>query len=656
MIKVLTVMLLATLLGAGLCLSGTALAQTTPVSISPASQTVFEGQVFTVDVVVTPAVPIAGGQFSLSFDHTFLTANSVTEGNLFKQGGAITFFSPGTINNAAGTITGAYAAIITTGQSVSTPGVFATVSFTAKTTLGTSPLTLSSVTVGDPAGHPVPITVNSGQVTVVQPPPTPTPVPTPTPTPPPPPAVLMVTPSPNTVSELATYTVNMRTSKQLVAGDSITLDFPDAVTIPATISRSYVAVDGYALTSDDPQPVVDTASMKVIIQIPGPKAPLAPKTFNVVISQGASIRNPALAKLTTDSTPYEMKVTTTKEDLGKLAFTIVPSYKIGPTQGGRSTPVPVTGKGWTPYASITVGGALLPVVGQVQNDGTFSVTANPLTSGIVWCRDGSGRGSPSSGAGAVWPIAEPIFTVPATVTVEPLSGNVGSTVTISGYDFTPGGNIPASVGIKIGGVAWGPPVPVVLATRDAYGTNDDFQCSLNVPYTMNGSQPVQVTDNATKTAQAGFVINSPVVTVTPTSGPPGSFVTLTGSNFGAGDAIPVGGITFSALAWNKLSVSVDSFGSWGAVLAVPQDAVEAPNQVYVMTLHGTTAQAFFVVTHPAWDTNRDGCVSVLDVILVGQRFDQMGTPGWLDEDVNKDGVISVLDIILIGQHFGEGCG
>ena len=655
MTKVLTVMLLATLLAAGLCLSGTALAQTTTVSISPASQTVPQGQTFTVDVYINPAVAIAGATFNLAFNASLLTANSVTQGNLFA--GFVTFFNPGTINNTAGTITNIFSAITQSGGgSVTTPGVLATISFTAKTALGTSPLTLSSVTVGDPAGQPVSLTVNNGQVTVVQPPPTPTSVPTPTPTPPPPPAVLMVTPSPNTVSELAAYTVNIRTSKQLQAGDSIVLDFPDAVTVPATISRSYVAVGGCALTADDPQPVVDTANMKVIITIPQWIAAILPATFDVKIAQGAGIRNPAIAKLNTDSSPYEMKVTATYEDLGKLAYTILPSYKIGPTQGGRSTPVPVTGKGWTPYATITVGGALLPVVGQVQNDGTFSVTANPLTSGIVWCRDGSGRGSPSSGAGTVWPITEPIFTVPATVTVEPLTGNVGSTVIVSGYDFTPGGTIPAAVGIKIGGLDWGPPTPLVLCTRDAYGTNDDFQCSLSVPYTMNGSQVVQVTDNATKTAQAGFVINSPVVTVTPTSGPPGTFVTLTGSNFGAGDAIPVGGITFSASAWNNLSVPVDSFGSWGAVLSVPQDAVEAPNQVYVMTLHGTTAQAFFVVTRPAWDTNRDGCVSVLDVILVGQRFDQMGTPGWVNEDVNKDGVISVLDIILIGQHFGEGCG
>ena len=138
----------------------------TEVSISPASQTVSQGQTFTVDVYVSPTQAVQGVIFSLAFDPSLLTANSVVEGSFLKQGGASTFFSPGTIDNLAGTITNVYDAIISVGQSVSTPGVCATVAFTAKTTPGTSALTLSNVTVGDPSGHAVPMTVVDGSVAV----------------------------------------------------------------------------------------------------------------------------------------------------------------------------------------------------------------------------------------------------------------------------------------------------------------------------------------------------------------------------------------------------------------------------------------------------------------------------------------------------------
>jgi hypothetical protein len=137
----------------------------TDVTVQPASQKVGIGDTFTVNVFVNPVTAIAGVQFSLSFTPSILQANSVTEGNLLSQGGASTFFQPGTTNNGAGTITNVAGAIITPGASVSQNGTFATVSFTA-TAAGTSALTLSGVVVGNKDGVAVATTVTSGSVTV----------------------------------------------------------------------------------------------------------------------------------------------------------------------------------------------------------------------------------------------------------------------------------------------------------------------------------------------------------------------------------------------------------------------------------------------------------------------------------------------------------
>jgi hypothetical protein len=138
----------------------------TAVIVQPASKVVGIGETFTVAVYVTPDVQIAGVQFSLSFTPSVVTANAVTQGNLLTQGGAVTFFQAGTINNGVGTITNVAGAIITPGASVSTPGTFATVSLTAAGAAGTSALDLSNVIVGNKNGQAVAITVTDGSVTV----------------------------------------------------------------------------------------------------------------------------------------------------------------------------------------------------------------------------------------------------------------------------------------------------------------------------------------------------------------------------------------------------------------------------------------------------------------------------------------------------------
>src|SRR5215472_10354871 len=71
--------------------------------ISPASQTVSVGQTFTVDINVDQIPDLFDYQFSLRFDPAVLAAHSVTEGALFANTGD-SFFSPGTIDNSAGTI------------------------------------------------------------------------------------------------------------------------------------------------------------------------------------------------------------------------------------------------------------------------------------------------------------------------------------------------------------------------------------------------------------------------------------------------------------------------------------------------------------------------------------------------------------------------
>jgi hypothetical protein len=164
--KIITTIIIVVILTLGLVPLSAALADgPTAVSVSAPAR-VTPGEQFTIDIAVEPGTAIAGMQFNLTFDSSLVTAGSVAEGNLLSQGGLLTYFNAGTLDNETGTISGVAGAIITPGQSVSTPGTFATITMTAGTEGGTSPLTLSGVVVGDINGHAVDITVESGEITI----------------------------------------------------------------------------------------------------------------------------------------------------------------------------------------------------------------------------------------------------------------------------------------------------------------------------------------------------------------------------------------------------------------------------------------------------------------------------------------------------------
>jgi len=135
----------------------------TIVSIDPSSQTVSAGDTFTINVSCVPGQPIKSFELELSFDPSLLTANSVTEGDIFD--GYTTFFISGTIDNNAGTITDIYNLIVEPG-SVSDFGTFVTISFTAKESSGISHLDLYDVGVTNETGY-VPIEVNDGSVIIL---------------------------------------------------------------------------------------------------------------------------------------------------------------------------------------------------------------------------------------------------------------------------------------------------------------------------------------------------------------------------------------------------------------------------------------------------------------------------------------------------------
>jgi len=56
---------------------------------------------------------------------------------------------------------------------------------------------------------------------------------------------------------------------------------------------------------------------------------------------------------------------------------------------------------------------------------------------------------------------------------------------------------------------------------------------------------------------------------------------------------------------------------------------------------------------PNWDVNRDGSITVLDLVLISNHYGGSGGVGWIREDVDNNGKVEVLDMVMVSGHFGE---
>ncbi len=140
------------------------------VKVSPSSYPANQGETFDLNVTIDPqGAAIAGAQLNIDFDQTKIKINKITEGNLFKQNGASTFFSNGIINNSTGSVINLFGVVIGR-TNVSNPGTFIIINATAIGSSGTSRINLSNVKISNSDAQPVPPVVYNGSMTINSPP------------------------------------------------------------------------------------------------------------------------------------------------------------------------------------------------------------------------------------------------------------------------------------------------------------------------------------------------------------------------------------------------------------------------------------------------------------------------------------------------------
>ena len=122
------------------------------------------GDTFTLNIRAEDFTDLAGWQFDIAFDPAALEAINVSEGDFLKTDGGTTFFQGGTIDNAAGKITGLNAARLST-QGVGGTGTLLQVRFKAKAA-GETELALRNFEFAASTGDSIPAGPHEIRITI----------------------------------------------------------------------------------------------------------------------------------------------------------------------------------------------------------------------------------------------------------------------------------------------------------------------------------------------------------------------------------------------------------------------------------------------------------------------------------------------------------
>lgn len=306
-------------------------------------------------------------------------------------------------------------------------------------------------------------------------------------------------------------------------------------------------------------------------------------------------------------------------------FTVTPKVTItSPTtkKGPVGTSISVAGTGFsgagvtadvTLTDSVTLVTVALVSGVSVDNTGSFTATgAVPtVTSGdkVVSATDGDGKSATTNLE--TWNK----FTVTPTLTLTPSSGLSGSKVTVSGNGWSAG-----NVNLYFAGPAnpWNNPSGVAyVVTADGNGVIAAPNIVVPVNATA-GTKSVTATDTGAHTGSATFTVAARPLTLTPTGGPRGTQVLITGSSMTPSTASPANSkidandLDFGNIDWNTAAaITVDSAGVISpTTLFVPTAAVLGVNAVKATdngadfdipvptTTDNLTAEGTFTVTKP----------------------------------------------------------
>jgi hypothetical protein len=254
-------------------------------------------------------------------------------------------------------------------------------------------------------------------------------------------------------------------------------------------------------------------------------------------------------------------------------FSVLPSISISADSGIVGDDVTVGGKGFAANENniaVTYDGTNVKTGIAAGNTGswetTFSLPASAKESHTV---DASGQTTKASD------VPDVTVTINPKISMTPVSGNVGTSVTVSGTGF---GKSEGSIQVTYDGTN--------AKTGLSADTKGSWSVVLNIPNSTKGGHTIDASGTSTKAdevADLTFIVSS-AVTVKPASGYVGDAITVAGCGFGGSES----GIIIT-LDGNiiKSDIVANSEGCWNSSMTVP--ATTAGNHVVDAYGASTTA-------------------------------------------------------------------
>ncbi|MBM3941721.1 MAG: hypothetical protein FJ316_02115 [SAR202 cluster bacterium] len=247
--------------------------------------------------------------------------------------------------------------------------------------------------------------------------------------------------------------------------------------------------------------------------------------------------------------------TTLATSVGTVAFTVQPAIALNKSTGAPGTSVTITGTGFAVSdTNINVTFGSTTVLSNLRADSKGGWSANfsvPTTSAGTHTVSAFGNGTPASS------ISDQSFTIGAGITLSRPSGPPGSSITVTGTGF--GAN---ESGIVI--TYDGTPVASGIAANSVGAWTGSF----SVPVSAAGSHVVRAfggVGGGGSSGDASFTA-SPTITLSKSSGAPGTSITVNGAGFGANERSI--SLTFDGVQIAS-GINANAQGSWVTTINIP---------------------------------------------------------------------------------------
>jgi hypothetical protein len=250
------------------------------------------------------------------------------------------------------------------------------------------------------------------------------------------------------------------------------------------------------------------------------------------------------------------------------SFTVTPPVinSFSPTSGPSGTVVVITGRGFLGATGVGFGGT--PASKFTVNSNTQITATVPAdaTTGPITVTNINGTGTSATDFTIV---------VPPTITgFTPSSGPAGTVVTINGNQFT------GATSVQVNGVA------MTGVTVNAAGT----QITATVAPSSTTGPITVVTPAGTATSATNFGVTASITSFTPTSGPAGTVVTITGQGFTGATGVAFGGTAAASFTVNsntQITATVANGTSTGPVTVTNAAGTGSSSSNFTITLPPT---------------------------------------------------------------------